>query len=251
MITSKQNRHIKSLQKLHKKRTRDESGLFLIEGESEIANFGSIEKLYFSCRSAFVDECESGGSECIQVQREILDAFVYRSGEPIAVAKKRSVTLQELDSCTRLLVVEAIEKPGNFGAILRTAAAAGVEGVLVCDAKTDLYHPNVVRNSKGVLGAMPIIEISTKEAIEYLLARGLPIIAASPAGKTPYYEIDYSKGFCLAVGSEDKGLSRAWSQGEIEQVMIPMQGHIDSLNVSVSAAVILYEALRQRYYAKK
>jgi TrmH family RNA methyltransferase len=152
----------------------------------------------------------------------------------------------ELPENPLLLIAEDLEKPGNLGTILRTADATGVDAVIVCDHKTDLSNPNVIRSSIGTIFFMPVAEASTEETLEWLENRGIQTIAAVPGVSQEYTDTNMRKGTAIVVGSEDEGLSERWKIRSTVQVSIPMLGKNDSLNVSTAAAIVLYEAVRQR-----
>ena len=156
--------------------------------------------------------------------------------------------LDDLPAAERplLLIAESIEKPGNLGALLRSADAAGVTGVIVCDPATDLNNPNVVRSSRGTLFTVPVAEATAAEAFAWLRARGIPIVAATPQATQTFTQADLSGPVAIAVGAEHDGLSAAWLAQASVQVSIPMRGRVNSLNVSAAAALLLYEAVRQR-----
>jgi TrmH family RNA methyltransferase len=143
-------------------------------------------------------------------------------------------------------VAEAIEKPGNLGTILRSADAAGADAVLVCDRCTDVFNPNVVRASIGTLFSLPVVEVSTDEALPWLRARGIRILAATPAADTLYTDVDLAAATAIVVGTEKVGLSSRWMSEADVRVRIPMRGQIDSLNVASATTLLLYEAVRQR-----
>ena len=145
-----------------------------------------------------------------------------------------------------LIIAKSIEKPGNLGAILRTADAAGVDALLVCDPRVDLYNPNVVRASRGALFTVPSVETSNESALEFLRKRGIKIAAATPQAAAEYTRQDLRGPLAVAVGTEDKGLTNFWLQQSDFKVRIPMTGKVNSLNVSIATALIVYEAARQR-----
>jgi TrmH family RNA methyltransferase len=145
-----------------------------------------------------------------------------------------------------VLVAESIEKPGNLGAILRTADAANVDALLVCEPRVDVWNPNVVRASRGALFSVPIVECDNSSALHWLQGRGIRVLAATPSAEAIYSDVDLRQPVAIALGAEDAGLSDFWRAQADLQVRIPMMGRVNSLNVSVSAALILYEAVRQR-----
>lgn len=186
----------------------------------------------------------------VQVSRAVFQKLSYRENPDgwMAVFETPTLHLRDLWLTTSpiLVIVEAIEKPGNLGAILRTCDAAGVEAVIVCDPRADLYGPNVVRASRGTVFTVPAIAVDSAEAIEYLRERKIRIAAAAPSGRTEYTHEDLRGPLAIAVGTEDRGLSQVWLDQADVTLKIPMRGSINSLNVSVAAALILYEALRQQ-----
>ena len=145
-----------------------------------------------------------------------------------------------------VIIAEAVEKPGNLGAILRTADAAGVDAILVCDPRVDAYSPNVVRASRGTIFTVPVVETTSAQALVFLQKRSIQVLAATPSAGAEYTQQDLRTPLAIAVGTEDEGLSEFWlSQADLK-VKIPMMGKVNSLNVSVSTALIVYEAVRQR-----
>ena len=172
-------------------------------------------------------------------------------------AKPKKHSLQELQSVFTpspseragerlILVIEAVEKPGNLGAMLRTCDAAGVDAVIICDAKTDLYNPNVIRSSIGTVFTNQVAVCETSEAIEFLKNNNITTYAAELGAEKFYYEQNFKSATAIVVGTEATGLSQEWMSAANERIKIPMLGEIDSLNVSVSAAILLFEAVRQR-----
>jgi len=166
----------------------------------------------------------------------------------IAVAEMRDLTLEKirLPENPLILVVEKVEKPGNLGALLRTADAAALDAVIVSDTSVDIYNPNVIRSSLGCLFTQQIALCNSEAATQWLRKNHIIIFAATPIGAQVYFKADYNQPCAIVVGSEAKGLSEAWLKYSDARVVIPMMGEIDSLNVSASAAVILFEAVRQR-----
>ncbi len=166
----------------------------------------------------------------------------------IAEVRAKERKLEELDLPERPLVVvlESVEKPGNLGAVLRSADAAGVDAVLFCDPLTDLWNPNLIRASIGAVFTVPCVACSSAEAIAFLKARGIRILTAQLQDSSLYYDCDMTVGTALVMGTEATGLTDAWRQAADAHIRIPMLGRLDSLNVSVSAAILLFEAVRQR-----
>lgn len=188
--------------------------------------------------------------EVVEISRQLYEKVAYRGGTEgvIATVRAKYLSLDELSLPENplVLVLESVEKPGNLGAILRSADAAGVDAVLVCDPLTDLYNPNIVRASLGALFSCRICCCSTAEATAFLKAAGIRILTAQLQDSVPYYGMDMTVGTALVMGSEAQGLSEAWREAADAHILIPMSGIVDSLNVSVSAAILMFEAKRQR-----
>lgn len=193
-------------------------------------------------------------TEVIEVSRAVFEKIAYRENPDgwLAIAPALRRGLAELDDLVSraynalLLVVAGVEKPGNLGAMLRTADAAGVTGLIVCDAATDLGNPNVVRASRGALFTVPVAQAASTETLNWLKSHKIQIVAATPGASANYTEVDLRGPVAIAVGAEDEGLSDEWLRHAAVQVRIPMAGKVNSLNVSASAALLLYEAVRQR-----
>ena len=260
-IASPANPRLKDVSRLRDRHHRDESGLMIIEGCREIRLAiagGHAPRELFYCAERFqsegsadlVEACRAAGARLIACEPAAFAKLAYRENPEglLAVAPLVRRGLADLSVPDRALVVvvEAIEKPGNLGTILRTADAAGVHGVVVCDRCTDLGNPNVVRASLGTLFTVPVVEASSDEAIGWLRARGIRILAATPHATTLYTDADMTAGTAIALGAEQHGLSETWMRAADERVRIPMLGRADSLNVSASATILLYEAVRQR-----
>ncbi|MBP5521435.1 MAG: RNA methyltransferase [Bacteroidales bacterium] len=186
----------------------------------------------------------------IEVSREVYDKVAYRGGTEgvIAEMKARERRLDDLDlpGNPLIMVLEAVEKPGNLGAVLRSADAAGADAVIICDPLTDLYNPNLIRASIGAVFTVPVAVCSSAEAIEWLKSRGIRILTAQLQDSSLYYDCDMRSGTALVMGTESTGLTQQWREAADAHIRIPMLGALDSLNVSVSAAILLFEAVRQR-----
>jgi TrmH family RNA methyltransferase len=257
-IASVQNPFIKSLIQLQEKaKARKQAGLFIIEGKREIQlaiNGGyKIESLLFLADMVTKQELDllsKNANELIEISKEIYQKLAYRDTTEgiIAVAKTKSFQLSELQLSKNplILVVESIEKPGNLGAMLRTADAAHIDAVLVADPKTDLYNPNIVRSSVGCLFTNQIAVGTTDEIIAFLESHSIPFYSATLQNATFYHTQDYTQPTALVVGTEATGLTQKWRDRAKQNIIIPMQGEIDSMNVSVAAAILLFEAKRQR-----
>ena len=186
-----------------------------------------------------------------EVTKEIYDRIAYRGGTEgvIAEMRARNLTLNDLELPDNPLIVvlESVEKPGNLGAVLRSADAAGAHALLVCDPLTDIYNPNVIRASIGAVFTVPTVACRTADAIPWLQRRGIKILTAQLQDSSPYYDCDMRRGTALVMGTESTGLSDTWRRAANAHVRIPMLGRLDSLNVSVSASILLFEAVRQRH----
>ena len=187
-----------------------------------------------------------------EVNREVYEKIAIRDGSEgvIAEVKAKERKLEELKLPERPLVVvlESVEKPGNLGAVLRSADAAGADAVLICDPLTDLWNPNLIRASIGAVFTVPCVACGSAEAIAFLKARGIRILTAQLQDSSLYYDCDMTVGTALVMGTESTGLTDAWREAADAHIRIPMLGALDSLNVSVSAAILLFEAVRQRQH---
>ena len=254
-ITSAQNPFIKSLIQLQEKaKVRKQSGSFLIEGmrEIELAIKGNyeIETILFLPELVSNNQITKLTANPIEISKEVYQKLAYRDTTEgiLAVAKTKSLQLSDLKLRENplILVMEAIEKPGNIGAILRTCDAAKIDAVIIANPKTDLYNPNIVRSSVGCLFTNQIATGSTEEVIEYLLQKNINFYSATLQNSTSYHTQNYSLPTALVVGTEATGLSEHWRKKATQNIIIPMQGEIDSMNVSVAAAILIFEAKRQR-----
>ena len=281
-VTSAQNRKVKTLLALQEKaRLRKEMGLFVVEGRRELehcvrAGF-EIDTLFVcpeiigpavgpsapirdSALTRSADPPRVNGAEgpqpdltantIIEVSREIYEKIAYRGGTEgiIAEVKAKELSLAELKLSERPLVVvlEGVEKPGNLGAVLRSADAAGADAVLVCDPLTDLYNPNLIRASIGAVFTVPVACCSSTEAMKWLKDNNIKIYTAQLQDSSWYYDTDMRDGTAIVIGTEATGLTDAWREAADAHIRIPMLGELDSLNASVSAAILLFEAVRQR-----
>jgi len=264
-IISVQNPHVKEIVRLRNRRHRDETKLYLVEGYREILRAmekkASLKSLYF-CRDYFLGDNEEdllqqawdNGLEIAELSEHAFKKISYRDRPDglLAIAYQKSLLLDELEIILQdkpspfLLIVEALEKPGNLGSIIRSADGAGVDAIFVCDHGTDIYNPNVIRSSVGTFFSVPLIQAESKEAFEWLQKRNIPIMAASPSARALYTQVDYTKSVAFAVGREQIGLSTFWMDRADQTVSIPMMGIADSLNVSNAATLLLYEVVRQR-----
>lgn len=254
-ISSTSNRKIKDLLALQQKSSvRRERGLFTVEGERELEHCiraGFETDSIFFCPEIYGKDVEAlGCAKTFAVSKEIYDKIAYRGGTEgiIAEVRTKSATLQGLEVGENPLVVvlESVEKPGNLGAVLRSADAAGADAVIVCDPLTDLYNPNLIRASIGAVFTVPVATCTSREAIDWLVSKRIRIYTAQLQDSAWYYDTDMKKGTAIVMGTESTGLTDIWRQAADAHIKIPMLGRLDSLNVSVSAAILLFEAVRQR-----
>ncbi|MBN2387825.1 MAG: RNA methyltransferase [Anaerolineales bacterium] len=254
-LTSLQNPRVKSIVKLRAdKRKRAREGLMLVEGcyELELALTSGIhpQEVYFCEELAGGKIVRGLDLTPVTVARHVFEKMSHREGPDgwlaVVPIPQRTLNLLPLPPAPFFVLAESVEKPGNLGAILRTADAAGVDGLLVCDPRTDIYNPNAVRASRGTLFTVPTVQTGNAEALDFLRARGIRILAATPHADHLYSNVDLRGPVCLAVGSEDAGLTDFWMEQADLKVRIPMAGRVNSLNVSTSAAILLYEVVRQR-----
>jgi RNA methyltransferase, TrmH family len=262
-ITSAANPRIKQLAALRRRRSREQSGVTLVEGRAEIelalAAGVRPQTLYYSRQLAtaeslkLTDHAAALGTEVIHLSRPVFEKVSYREGPDgwLAVVPAVGTELASLQLPPRplVLICAGLEKPGNLGAILRTADAAGVAAVIAADPVTDWGNPNVVRASKGTVFSVPVASATTAEVLDWTAKHGLQIVAATPEATTLVTDADLTGPTAIAVGAEQAGLSPDWLGSASVRVRIPMFGKADSLNVSISAAIIAYEAVRQRLQA--
>ncbi len=258
VIASTQNPFIKSLIQLQEKaKARKQSGLFLIEGlrEIELALKGNyqLETVLFVPEimdTKIISKFSNLQIDCIEISKEVYQKLAYRDTTEgiLAVAKTKTLTLSELHLPKNPLIVvmEAIEKPGNIGAMLRTCDAANVDAVIIANPKTDLYNPNNVRSSVGCLFTNQIATAPTEEVIDFLIENNINFYSATLQNATAYHTQNYTTPTALVVGTEANGLSQLWREKATQNIIIPMQGEIDSMNVSVAVAILIFEAKRQR-----
>jgi TrmH family RNA methyltransferase len=257
-ITSIQNPKIKRLLALQQKSSeRRKAGLFAVEGRRELLH---CLEAGFQVDSVFWCPAVETGTEpmpslpadtrLFEVSKEVYEKMAYRGSTEgvMAEVRTRPLALSDLTLPERPLVVvlERVEKPGNLGAILRSADAAGVSAVIVCDPLTDLYNPNLIRSSVGAIFSVPSVACSSESCISFLKAKGIQILTAQLQDSSLYYDIDMRRPTAVVMGTEATGLTDQWRQAADAHIRIPMLGRIDSLNVSVSAAILMYEAVRQR-----
>jgi RNA methyltransferase, TrmH family len=282
MITSLQNPRVKDAIHLRNARHRQQQKRIIIDGVRELARAiqaGVRMVEIFICEALLVSDearslliaLETCGGEILPVSEAVFQkiAFGNRTEGVLGVAEMPQKTLDDLDIGMKsphpnplpkgegtfeiapkinplVAVLEGVEKPGNVGAVLRSADAAGVSALILADARTDLYNPNAIRASLGTIFTVPVCEAASNDVLAWLRANNISIVAARVDGSMPYTQIDYRRPTAVVLGSEAEGLSSAWSDPDITAVRLPMLGAADSLNVSAAAAVIFYEALRQR-----
>ena len=261
-ITSTQNPLIKKIVLLSEKsRERKKEGICVVEGAREIrlALEGgyTLETLLYQPEIFAEEHLQKLLSYTAQrvnpiaISKEVYQKISYRSSTEgiIALIQTKKHSLDMLVFATDsplLLVAEAPEKPGNIGALLRTADAANIDAVIIANPKTDLYNPNIIRSSVGCVFTVPIATGSTTEVIDFLKAKGINSYCAALTASKPYYEVSFEKASAIVVGTEDQGLTEEWLTHSTQNIIIPMEGVIDSMNVSVAAAVLIFEAKRQR-----
>ncbi len=257
-ITSIQNPLIKSLVLLQEKaKARKQSGTFLIEGKREIGlaikgNY-QLETILFLPELITENEINKlvkSKVELIEITKEVYQKLAYRDTTEgiLAVARTKTLSLNDLKlpENALVLVMESIEKPGNIGAMLRTCDAANIDAVIIANPKTDLYNPNIVRSSVGCLFTNQIATDTTENVIQFLKDKKIAIFGATLQNSNFYHTQDYTTASALVVGTEATGLTQAWRDNATQNIIIPMQGEIDSMNVSVASAILLFEAKRQR-----
>ena len=253
-ITSVQNPRVKAVVALQQKSAeRRRTGLFVVEGRREVehcvaAGMEVVE--LFVCEEMGTWNGGAVAANMTVVTKDVYEKMAYRGGTEgvVAVVRGRERRLEELELGENplIVVVERVEKPGNLGAILRSADAAGADAVIVCDALTDLYNPNLIRSSIGAVFTVPCVVCESEECIRFLKEHDIQILTAQLQDSHLYYDTDMKRGTAIVMGTESTGLTEVWRKAADAHIRIPMLGRLDSLNVSVSAAVLLFEAVRQR-----
>ena len=261
-LSSPSNPKLKHVVKLRSCSTREEFGEMIVEGYRECRR--ALDNSYrpraiFHCpefylknenEAALVEQCARLGAEVYTCTAQCFRKIAYKERPDglLMVGPHVSVGLEDLKLPENALVVvtEAIEKPGNLGTILRSADAANVSAVIVCDRTTDIHNPNVVRASTGTMFSVPVVEATGDEALAYLKKHGFKILAATPHAQKMHFEENLTGNIAIALGAEQYGLTAKWMDGADIRVRIPMLGVADSLNVSAAATILLYEAVRQR-----
>ncbi|TRO66892.1 TrmH family RNA methyltransferase [Christiangramia sabulilitoris] len=262
-ISSPQNKEIKWLIQLQEKsRNRKKEGLFVVEGLREIslALKGGYSPLHFYFLPEKVDFEQLLKFSKINTEQpaviteltgDVYERIAYRGSTEgiMAVFRTKNHLLENLEfrqSNPLILVAEAPEKPGNIGAILRTADAAAVDAVIIANPKTDLYNPNIIRSSVGCIFTNKIATGTTSEIIKFLQQQNINIFSAALQASQPYHEVDFTGPTAIVMGTEATGLSDEWLDNSTQNILIPMHGEIDSMNVSVAAGILIFEAKRQR-----
>lgn len=259
-ITSTQNPRVKLAVSLDKSRTRKDLGLFVVEGLRELrlalkAGY-EMHTVFYNARLVSDDEILDLIEDeqlLFSVGDNVFEKLAYRESTSgvVAILKARKHLLNKLilPKNPLVLVLESVEKPGNLGAMLRTADAAGVDAVIVCDPLTDFYNPNVVRSSIGAVFTCNLASASSAETISFLKESNIQIFCTHLEASEMYFKKDFTRGAAIVMGTESTGLSDLWTANSDANIIIPMQGTVDSMNVSVSAAIVIFEALRQRTLA--
>lgn len=253
-ISSVQNPKIKLLTALQKKSAERRSrGVFVVEGQRELqhcveAGF-EVESL-FVCKELFTGDFDVKNAVVYTVSPKVYEHIAYRGSTEGVVAvvkcRERSLDDLELGETPLIIVLESVEKPGNLGAVLRSADAAKADAVIVCDPLTDLYNPNLIRASIGAVFTVPVVACDSLACIDFLKSKNIQILTAQLQDSSLYYETDMRRGIAIVMGTESTGLTQQWRLAADAHIRIPMLGRLDSLNVSVSAAILLFEAVRQR-----
>lgn len=261
VLTSLANPRVKAATALRERRERDQTGLTLIDGAREVRralDAGGLVVEAFICEPmlagadarAVLDRLRADGTVVHSTSEAVFAkvAFGQRAEGVVAVVRIPSLRLDGLDlpADPLVVVIEGVEKPGNVGAVLRTADGAGADAVVAADPRTDLFNPNAIRASAGTVFSVPLAAATALETIGWLHGRGLRIVAARVDADRLYSDVDLTGPLAIILGTESHGLTEAWTDPAIQAVRLPMLGVADSLNLSVSAAVLLYEAWRQR-----
>jgi TrmH family RNA methyltransferase len=260
VITSTQNPRVRAVLALRRRQERERTGLMVVEGHDELAVAlarGARPAELYLCRELarpdqlpLLDRVRETGAAVVEVSESVFTRTAYREAPDgwLAVLPAVPTALAGLRvrAGALVLVCESVEKPGNLGAMLRTADAAGVDAVVACPAATDWGNPNVVRASRGALFTVPVAETGREELVAWLRANDLAIVTATPDATRSFATADLARGMAIVLGAESRGLSAAWAAVADAEVRIPMFGAVNSLNVATSAALLVYEALRQR-----
>ncbi len=251
VLTSAQNPKIKRLLALQQKsQERRKAGLFVVEGRRELEHCLKAGYKVESIFSLTPLPLSKGEGSSYLVTPQLYEKIAYRGSTEgvIAIVQARKLRLEDLKLRENPLIVvlESVEKPGNLGAVLRSADAAQSDAVIVCDPLTDLYNPNLIRSSIGAIFTVPTVACSSEECIRFFQERNIQILTAQLQDSKLYYDTPMTQGTAIVMGTEATGLTDQWRQAATAHIRIPMLGQLDSLNVSVSAAILLFEAVRQR-----
>ena len=266
IITSLQNDRIKNVVKLRNRRDRDKQQKMLIEGYRSLLrasnNNITVSEFYF-CPDYFIggneykliDKYKDMGAQVIEVSKNVFQKMSYRDRPEglLGVAPYFTKTLDDLDLSKNpfLVVAQSIEKPGNLGTIIRSTDGTGADGLILCDRCTDLFNPNVITASTGICFALPIIETTSEECLQFLKEKNIAILSATPHADVFYTDVDMTQPTAVIVGAEQYGLTEEWMKESTLNVKIPMLGQADSLNVATATTLLLYEVLRQRQLESK
>lgn len=260
-ITSVQNQYIKNIAKLSKSRERKKQQKTIIEGfwevrEAFINKYPIIDVLV--CKDSlrieeeeFFLQLEAAGVNIIYVSEHVMEKISYRSNPDkwasLVKTEYKAIESIQVKNDSLFVVCEALEKPGNIGAIIRSAEAVGADAVILTDTVTDMYNPNVIRASKGTVFSVPVIVCSNDELKDFCETNNISIFVGTPEATIPYYKENYSQASVIIVGNEHNGVSPYWRKNvNIKKIGIPMHGSINSLNVAQAASILLFEALKQR-----
>jgi TrmH family RNA methyltransferase len=253
MITSKSNPKIKNVVKLQKSSERREQNRIIIEGRREIERAvacGFVVDTLFICNDILKESVNIAANYVEEVTLEVFEKIAYREGSDglLAVAIPKYADLKSFKPKKNplIIVLETVEKPGNLGAIMRTADAAGVDAVIIADPRTDLYNPNAIRASIGTIFSVPLFACSSEECINWLRENEIKIYCTYLKASIDYLEADFRQGSAIVMGTEATGISDIWVDAADQNLIIPMNGIADSLNVSVTTAIVVFEAIRQR-----
>ena len=253
-ITSLQNPKVKYIVKLREdRRQRQRDGVMLVEGHDELTlalGSGLIPQMVLTAPELGPVSMDISPADVTTVTRAVFEKISYRDNPDgwmgIFPIPTSSLDDLKLSASPLVIVAESVEKPGNLGAILRTADAAHVDAILVCDPRVELWNPNVIRASRGAVFTVPTVEVDSSSALEWLRSNKMRILAATPSAEVLYTDVDLTQPIAIAVGTEDEGLTDFWMDNADLKVLIPMMGRVNSLNVSIATALITYEAVRQR-----
>jgi len=253
-VASLQNPKIKYIVKLREdKRQRQRDNLMLVEGYDELTlalASGLIPDTLLNAPEFVSASLNVSSSQIVTVTRAVFEKISYRDNPDgwlgIFPIPRKTLNDIKLSAPPLVIIAESVEKPGNLGAILRTADAAHVDAVIVCDPRVDVWNPNVVRASRGAVFTIPVVEANNEAALAYLKSNKLRVLAATPSAEQIYTQVNLREPLAIAVGTEDEGLTDFWMQNADVKTKIPMMGKVNSLNVSIATALIVYEAVRQR-----